>query len=111
MARSVTSAGRPIATASCPGTRSRSSSAHSSDDLLEPSGVLRVERSDSTDLLHDRRLRLIDAALLERNDIESTAHPIEQLVGPQKIIRIRGLIERLVADHERLIDQHAAGFQ
>ena len=65
---------------------------------------------DGGDALDHGRTRPGDFALLERNDREG-GKSIEEFARPQQEIRVARPPEPLVADHERLVDQHAAGRQ
>ena len=61
--------------------------------------------------LDERWLGLLHPALLECGDVQSTADSFEQLISAQQKVWIRRLAERLVADHERFVDEYAVRSQ
>lgn len=53
-------------------------------------------------------MRRIDFAFFERHHVQTAPHHFEQLTRPQQEVRIAGLAEALVAEHEGFINQHPA---
>ena len=73
--------------------------------------ALRLAAEPIEKSLNARYIGIANSILLEGDDGPLARQALEQLIRAQQELRVAGLAETLIADHEGFIDQHATGAQ